>query len=375
MKRILVIPHHPVGESLKIRLGEIAKFLSLSNEVYLLNWTAPRKKYTVLNRVIVCLQDLFKIPRLYAWGELKVIELPILHRPLGLVCGFNSFWLNRFLRQKKIDLVINGSYYMFNISKEKSPYYVLDLADIPSEGDDNFSRFIHEVVNEEAQKADIITVVSNTLGDYVKDKYNKESVFVPNGFDSKKMGQVTKNQIEKIRCKYNLQSKWVIGYIGYIGNWVAVETVCNAFKLIKKKISNAHLLWVGAAPDIEMLRNQFGNEDITFTAGISDDIEPFFKMIDLGILPHNRCLFQDCAFHIKLIEYTAAKKMVVSSAIKEVVRLNLPNVKTPQLKAQLWAEAIIDVKSKSWDSQWNTLVSEYDWTAVGEMFTNLMDKS
>ena len=375
MKRILVIPHHPVGNSLKIRLGEIAKFFSLSHEVYLLNWTAPNKKYTMLNRIIGSLKDLFKIPRYYSWEKLNIVELPILHRPLTWIVGFNSFWLNQFISRKKIDLVINGSYYMFNIQKQESLYYIMDLADIPADGDDYFSRFIHGIVAQEAQKADVITVVSNSLGDYVRQKYNKESIFVPNGFDSKKMNKVTNEQIDNIRHKYNVKDKWVIGYIGYIGSWVDIETVCLAFEQVKQQLPDAHLLWIGASPDPQKLSKLFGSNDITFTGGTPGDIEPYFHVLDVGILPHRKCLFQDCAFHIKLIEDTAAKKMVVSSPIEEVKRLALPNVETPEMKAKLWAEAIIRAHNKKWNPEWDTLVAAYDWTCVGKMFIKLMDEA
>ncbi len=375
MKKILVIPHHPVTDTTKIRLGEIAKFLAKDNDVYLLNWNAVKKDYTFKSRVIASLKDLFKQKRVYDKYNLKVVEFPILHRPLKLVPAFNSFWLKRFLKKEKMDILINGSYYMFSIPEKRPYHYFFDIADLPVAQEPNaFERFVHLIVGQEIDKADAVTVVSQGLVEYVLKTYKRKSFFVPNGADLNRIAGVKEEEVEKIRKTYGLEGKLIISYIGFIGAWVDVSFMTGVFRKVKERIPGAHLLWVGAAPNIRYLKELYEGADITFTGGITGAIEPYFKVSDIGILPHKKSLFQDVAFHIKLIEYTAAKKMVVSSPIEEVKRLGFPNIEIAEFNIEAWVQSIEKIHTQSWQGQWDNLVKGYDWNKIGKMFFEIDDK-
>ncbi|MBI4845692.1 MAG: glycosyltransferase [Candidatus Omnitrophica bacterium] len=376
MSKILVIPHHPVGEATKIRLGELAKFLSLDNEVYLFNWIAAEGEYTFKNRLKGALKDILKKQRIYKKFNLNIVEFPVLHRPLKLVPLYNSFWLKRFLEKNPVDIVINGSYYMFHIAGKRNFSYVFDIADLPMDEENNnfFSRFIDSVVKKEVKKADVISVVSHGLVDYVGSKYRQKADFVPNGADLERIRAVKNSDVAKLKEKYNLKDKWIIGYIGYIGDWVEVEFMSKVLKELKKKIPDACLLWIGSAPNTAKLSNVYAHDGVIFTGAINEEIEPYFKLLDVGIIPHVKCLFQDMAFHIKLIEYTAAGKMVVSSPITEVLRINFPNVRAVDFEVDLWVKALLDSRNTSWDQLWDNLTQDYGWKNICRNFLNIIER-
>lgn len=89
--KILIIPHHPDMKSIKIRLIEIAKYLALNNDLYLLAWHTAEGKYGLKECIIASLKDLFKKSKVHIENGLNIVEIPTLHRPLWLVRSFNSF--------------------------------------------------------------------------------------------------------------------------------------------------------------------------------------------------------------------------------------------------------------------------------------------
>lgn len=375
MKKILIIPHHPDIKKIKIRLIEIAKYMATKHEVHLLNWSGVESVYGLKNRVIVSLKDLFKKTRIYSEDDLKIIEVPNLHRPLWLVPAFNSHVVGKIIERGNYDIVINGSYYQFPVkTKNRQFKYIFDIADMPSSGKKgSFGYFAGEKTKKEALKADAVTVISNEMVNYVKEQYGLEASFVPNGADLKKIRSVSETETINIRKRYGLLDKWVIGYVGYIGSWVNVALVVESFKLIKKEIPEAVLLWIGLSPDLEELIQKYASEDIIFTGGISEDIEPYINVFDVGILPHRESPFQDRAFHLKVIEYTASRKFVISNRLKETQRLGFPNIIFAPEEVEEWRKAILEAREMKWNLEWDRLVESYDWRNVVDKFVQVAD--
>lgn len=375
MKKILIIPHHPGLFKIKIRLIEIAKALSKEYTIYLVNWTAALEEYSLWTRIFSTLKDIFAKTRFYFYkeGTINIVEFPFLHRPLFLVPGFNYSRIKKIIEKEKIDVLINGSYYMFNIPKKRDFKYIFDIADLPVLNDNTgFDRFVSKQTAKEINKADAVTVVSRGLVDYVNEKYRKKASFIPNGADIEKLRSVKTEDIAEIRRRHNLTGKWVIGYIGYIGSWVNVELLTESFHEIKSQMPDAILIWIGLSPNIKDLRKRYGGKDIIFTGGIEEDIEPYFKMLDLGILPHRKSLYQDMAFHLKGIEYTSAGKFVVSTPLKETRLLNFPNFIFAEEDKGAWVEAIKKARYSKWDEKWNSLADDYDWSSVCQRFINII---
>lgn len=362
----MIIPHHPKSPGVKIRLIEIAKALSITCKVFLLNWGSVQGEYTLKNRILITLKDLFKETRKYKEDSLNIIEFPTLHRPVFIAHRFNRIFLMRFIEKENIDVVINGSFYLFTMPEKKRFKYIVDLADLPSAG------FVEKYTKVEVSKADAVTAASKGLADYAFKNYKKEALFIPNGVNMQKIHVVKDSETEVIRKKYNLVGKFVIGYIGFIGSWVNMELVINAFKLFKKEYPESVLLWVGSGKNLEELKNKYAAEDIIFTGGIDKDIEIYFKMLDIGLIPTVKSPFQDMAFHIKLIEYTATRKPVVSTPLEESMRLGFPNVIFAEENEMEWANALKKARQMKWNDQWDSKVDNYDWNMIMQKFADII---
>jgi len=367
MKRILVIPHHPgLFDKIKIRLVEIAKALSSNYEVYFVNWSATHGAKSFGARIDDTLKDVFHSEKMYKMDNLNVIEFPFLHRPLFLAPRFNSFWLSRAIDRHGIDVVINGSYYVFNIKKDRHFKYVFDLADFPFTGDRYFDCFIDRQIKKELSTADAATVVSRSLAKYMLDKYKEETLFVPNGAYINELRRKNMKGIENIRQRYNLGNKFIIGYVGFMGEWVDIKFLVSAFRQVKKDIKNACLLLVGASSYPRSYIQELSGDDVVFTGGIKEDINDYFNCLDIAVLPHRKSDFQDMAFHIKLIEYSAARKIVISTPLEEVVNLRFPSIILAELKLGDWVRAIKKARDMQWQSGWDRLVDPYDWKNIAD---------
>lgn len=375
MKRILVIPHHPgLFDKIKIRLVEIARALSSSHEVYFVNWSATHGAKSFGARIGDTLKDVFHSEKIYKIDNLNVIEFPFLHRPLFMAPRFNSFWLNRAIDRHDIDVVINGSYYVFNVKENRNFKYIFDLADFPFTGDRYFDRFIDRQIKKELSTADAATVVSRSLAKYMLDKYKKKTLFVPNGAYIRELRSSDTKGTERIRRRYNLGDKLIIGYVGFMGFWVDIKFLVDVFRQVKKENKASCLLLVGASSYPNSYIQELSGEDVIFTGGIKEDINDYFNCLDVAVLPHRKCDFQDMAFHIKLIEYAAAGKIVVSSPLEEVVNLHFPNILLAELKPDLWVEAIKRAREMQWQGEWDKLVEPYDWRKIADGLCRIIEE-
>jgi glycosyltransferase involved in cell wall biosynthesis len=363
--KILIIPHHPGLEGIKIRLIEMAKALSERYEVYLLHWNAVQTEYTLLNRLTVTLRDLFKWPRLYKKDSFTVVELPMLHRPIQLARPFNRFWILKLLKRKKIKILINGTFDMVSFPVPRDFLYLYDLADLPGDG-------LQKDTVQELKSADIPLVVSQVLAEHMQRNYGLKTYPVPNGADIRRMRTVSSHDTMAIRREYGLEGKWVIGYVGNIGSWVNVDLMVQAFRLFQKDVPESVLLWIGPSPNLKKLRSQYGAEDIIFTGPVNKTIEPYFRVLDIGILPHIKNSFQDAAFHLKLVEYTVARIPVIATALMESMRLGFPNIKFVSETPGEWAGALLQATTMQWQNEWDVFSEQYDWQHIGSRLDSLI---
>jgi glycosyltransferase involved in cell wall biosynthesis len=372
-KKILFIPHHPNFRELRIRLAELAGRLAYGDDVFLLDWHSSFGNRGVMARACASMKDFFRLMRVSGYQDFHVVEAPLMHRPLRLAPNFNMFWLNRFIKRQGIDIVVNGSYYLFAFPCKKPYRYVVDLADLPHQGRTPFDRFIDMRLSAEIAGADGVSVSSQGLVSYVAGCYGVTPVFIPNGAHVRRIRKVDLRQIQDIRCRFCLEGKRVISHIGYLGAWVDVNFLVRVFRRVQKNAPETALLVVGDSASLEELRKRYADKNIIFTGPVApSEVPAYFQVSDLGVLPNKKSLFQDMAFHIKLIEYAAAQKFVVASDLEEIRKMGLPGIKTVSLNEDAWVAALLGLKSASWESGWDAQVDLYDWESIAGRFREFL---
>jgi len=374
MKNVLVIPHVPTHK-VKVREKEIARHLSRWHNCFYLSWTESYS-YTLVSRISVLLKDLFKRTKIKKEGKLKIVEFSTMHQPLDLANNFNRAQLDRFCVKKNIDVVLSSSYFLFSVPEGKKYKYIYDFVDLPAkEFESKFGKFVYNHTQKEVKKADLVIACSKGLIDFIRTRYQREALWIPNGADLEDFHKIQKHQIDKIRQKYGLSQRFVIGCIGNFGPWMNLGFLIEVFKKLKKEMKDAVLFLVGPGKDVIYFRKKIKDPHIIFTDSVSpEDIYPYFAAMDVAVLPKEKSYQQDLAFHIKLIEYTAAKKIIVSANLKEVERLNFPNVIVVPNEVDRWIEAVKKARKMRWQESWNHLVDSYDWSKICTKLSNLIEQ-
>jgi len=374
-KKILVIP--PTQEStVRKRLREIAYLISNRYEVYILYWSKPGGK-NIFYRVSATLRDIFRRGKVYKKNNHFFAQFPFFHRPFFMVKRYNQRFLEDFLINHKIDVVINGVHYFFFTPKTERYRYahIFDVNDLPTEETKSaLGSFIYEFAKQEAQKADAVVACSKGLVDYVQSQFHRQAYFIPNGAYIKEFSNIDAVKIQALRRQYGLLGKFVITYIGHIGDWIDMDFLLAFFKAAKMQYKDLALMIVGSGPDIAHYKRIAQDRDIIFTGGVlPDKIVEFFVISDLGVLPSRKNLFQDLAFHIKLVEYTASRKMVISSDLEEVRRLGFPNILISELNIKKWLTHLRLARSMTWDAHWDNLADEYSWEKIAQRYTEVIE--
>jgi len=70
---------------------------------------------------------------------------------------------------------------------------------------------------------------------------------------------------------------------------------------------------------------------------------------------------------LKVLEYTAAEKNVISSHLREIKQLGLPNVSFARYKdTETWIRSIKRMREKRFPPNARELIKKYDWPTIIE---------
>ncbi len=376
LKSILIIPPSamPSGRH-KHREKEIAHHLAGFYWVYYLSWRVPENR-DFFSRFKTAWQDFFQKPETYHEEDLNIVRLPMLRGPFEAIGYYNQAWLSRLIRNLAPDFVLSASTFLHPLPKRDGMVYCYDFPDIPTTEADNpfYQRIINQHVRSEINKADVLTAVSHSLVEYLERQYGRPVHYLPNGGDMAKFKGVSQEEVEKIRGRFGLGGKFVIGYIGYFGGWSGLNFAIEVYKRFKSYVKDAVLFIVGSGEEVERYRGQ-GQEGIVFTGAVDQtQVHKYFCSIDVGILTSPLVGFRDYSFPIKVIEYSAARKMVVSTPIAELKHIRLPNILLAEYGlVDEWVATLMKAKETPWDSSWDTAIGEYDWGRICQKLVELLE--
>lgn len=162
-----------------------------------------------------------------------------------------------------------------------------------------------------SDKADLIFTVSEELLDFYKEFGRTKNVYwVPNGVDYAHYNN------EQLLARPNALSdigKKVIGYMGTIQERIDLDLVANIAKANPDKIvAMCGPVWPSVEKDVE--KKLKGLENIILPGRIAyDDAPSWISRFDVGIIPHKIDDFIKSTNPMKMYEYLACGKPVVST--------------------------------------------------------------
>jgi len=158
--------------------------------------------------------------------------------------------------------------------------------------------------------------------DLLKETYNipEEKVeIIPNGVDT----NLFKNY-EEAKKELGLNG-FIIGYVGVLREWVDLEPVFKALKILTNKYRDIKMVVVGKEgrfkENIELAEKYEVGEKVIFTGTIPySQVPKYISVMDVCLIPFKLNKIAQNALPLKLFEYMACEKPVISTEIQGVKR-------------------------------------------------------
>lgn len=171
-------------------------------------------------------------------------------------------------------------------------------------------------------RADKIITLSKSSRNFIVENYhvvpnNVEIVY--NGYNFKT--KYDKERIFYIKQKYDLDNDdLIVGYIGTFHDFQGVEYFVKSLPYIKKNYKKIKTLIVGNGPLNVYLKNLAKSlkisKEIIFTGTVLlNDIQYYYKLIDIFVIPRPSMLATETAIPLKLIEAMAMEKTILATNV------------------------------------------------------------
>jgi glycosyltransferase involved in cell wall biosynthesis len=196
-------------------------------------------------------------------------------------------------------------------------------------------------------RADSLTAISHTLCDRVEELIGRRPSYVPNGAALEEMRAWPAARVARIRERHSLQGKTVLAFIGNhnLHNH-GTEMLLDAFLQARKARRSLELLLIGPGADRFPRSNGSSAEGVHVVGPVpTAEISDYFHAADLGLLPFRLDAATHHSLPIKVLEFGAAGKPMISSPLDELKRLGLPHVRFVEFSPASWRDAILDDRS------------------------------
>jgi glycosyltransferase involved in cell wall biosynthesis len=386
--RLLIVPHI-YADDISVREIEFARRLSSCFEVFVLKWrdalhvdstTALRRRlqqFSVAVSSALHHRALSTQQRIDREAGFTPIELPVwqpilLHRILGPARALafcqsrNGATLASILRTYHFTHALYASQ-LFGTARIPGIRAAYDIVDWFPDNEVSADRLaeIHGDLRRSAAEVDTVFAVSEPLCEKLAKDCGITALPLPNGADLSRLRSVDPVRVRAIRAKLGLDNKFIIGYIGNHGRFTGVDLVINAFLSVRDRLPDAALLIIGPAYYWQSMIDANRTLGVISTGSIPpSEIAPYFNALDVGVLAQDVTPGTDFAFQIKVVEYSACRKVVVSTPLETWKRLRWPNVLLAEPNPSAWADALVQARSLAWQSDWDRIVEAYDWSIL-----------
>ena len=167
--------------------------------------------------------------------------------------------------------------------------------------------------------ADRVTVITEALRGAYRWGMDKSQI-VPNGVDAELFAP---QQGTSLRERLGVSDDFVIGYVGLLREWVELEPPLQALAHSKVELPKAKLLIVGeegALQQVKDLAAKYGVTDRVLFAGTVPytEVPQYISAMDVCLIPIAESADCQRAFPLKLLEYMACEKPVISTPVAGV---------------------------------------------------------
>jgi glycosyltransferase involved in cell wall biosynthesis len=379
--KVLIIAAFP-GLAFMPRGYQLAKHLTeLGDQVHYITWDP----YTTNIRDIK--KSLSSSLRYKAYIKDGVIvhktrRLPFPFPPIN-GCMFKKF-VSQISKREGLEAIISASFF----NEFEPPFdlpLVYDLWDhfesFSNMYDGRVRRFgfryivnMKKCIRAQIKHAAAVTAVSDILVDYAKKiNPNIPAYKILNGVGS----LFLEASLEKSKNKLGKDS---MVYVANFTEWANLPKLIQATRLVKTNYPDIKLVLVGDGPAVpgakELVRNLGLSEHVHFVGHVEhEEVVSIISSCEIALCPFQKNLHTDAAFPIKIMEYTALGKKIVSSNLEEVKLLDFPNIVVydESKGVEELANAIVKAFTADIDpSETRKYAYKYTWTVIAKQFQSVL---
>ena len=175
------------------------------------------------------------------------------------------------------------------------------------------------------RRADLLLAVSDSLRARAEQAGVRPELIrvLPNAVDTR-LFQINLDP-EPVRRRFNLDGRFVVGFVGTFKGWHGVDLLLEAFADLHRTEPSTHLLLVGDGPLKPLLEEKARKAGlgaaVTFAGSVAhQEIPQYVAAMDVAVAPYP-ALDEFYYSPLKLFEYMAAGRAVVASRVGQVAEV------------------------------------------------------
>lgn len=275
--------------------------------------------------------------------------------------------------------LISGYFVAKKMKKAKRLKTVYDIADdLPgmirsSPQIPNYLRSVGGFVGDFALKknmtlSDRVTYTTDALRLSYDIPTNK-SVLIPNGVDTELFRQYPSDDL---KAELGLHGSFVVGHVGVLREWLDFEPLFVAVKALGDKL-DLKLLMVGGGVGYQAtvdLARKCGLQNVVFTGTVPyTQVPKYISCMDVCVIPFKQDKVSQNSLPLKLFEYMACEKPVISTRVDGIVKSVKNHVlyvsNAEEYKNQILGLYNDEISRKNLGLVGRELVkNEYNWSAI-----------
>jgi glycosyltransferase involved in cell wall biosynthesis len=370
IKNILMVPH---TSTLKVRVRsfEIGKTLAgKGHNVFYWHYDSSERNGR-LELVRIAVSELFKTDEIFPLHGVSVLRTSRIYKPQFIKYWYNNLQLERIVDKYGIDAIICADFSRLARPRGFAGKFMFDYVDdtmgYPGISESR-KRKLAKILALQFDQSDYIIASSDCLFEQLEKKWkipSKKIVNVANGVQLSTYLNQTQETITELRRKYGLPEKRIISFIGNHAKWSGIDFVYDLFDRHSSELEDFVLLLVGPS------YRHFQNKDNIMNLGSVPwgRIPELIRLSDCGLLPFQESDFTSHALPLKVIEYSILGKPIISSPLRQLQKLDWPNLLFVPLEDRLWVEAIRNSPTKEIKVPG---IDKFDWDNLVERLEHII---
>lgn len=266
-------------------------------------------------------------------------------------CGLLSSLFSRFIGKKLVLMYVDdlSEWYEPKIAKNLTKYL--------------FTPFV-------AMFSNLVVTTAHKLEESIT-KHNKNVECIPNGVNLRYFQDQEVSVLDS--------NEFTVGYIGSFGSRINFEMLLETAKLLKndKKIK---FLFVGGGDGFEYFKKKIDELNLNNIQLLGvvphSDVPKVLNEIDVCIIPFRINRLTDCICPVKLFEYWAMAKPVISTSFYEIKKIADDKIIFADSSEELSNYILVLKKSEQLRKKYADIglkeVKKYDWNVLGEEYLKLV---